>query len=394
MHRHFLSIYLTIAATAAVSAAEAPIDPARASNTVILGESGVKNLGIRTEEAAEDVFEETGFALGRIEEIPARHAVLSSRIAGRVISIKAVEGDLVEAGQVIVSVESRQPGDPPPVIDLKAPISGLLVKSHVRIGEPVEPDKELLDISDLHEVWAIARVPEHHAGALSAGSRARIRVPALGDRVLTGEMSRFGTAADSASGTIDAVFRVANPEQRLRPGMRAEFDLVLARDENVLSVPRESVQGGPADRHVFVKDFDLENAFVRTPVRTGRISGGRMEILAGVFPGDLVVTTGAYPLDFVGGGTVSIKELLDKAHGHEHNEDGTIKGGGSETGGASPRHTEAAGDHGHPEAAPPSAAERWYKWTCVALGVLLLVSLFGRRGRDTDNHAPKEERPC
>ena len=60
MHRHFLSIYLTIAATAAVSAAEAPIDPARASNTVILGESGVKNLGIRTEEAAEDVFGKPG----------------------------------------------------------------------------------------------------------------------------------------------------------------------------------------------------------------------------------------------------------------------------------------------------------------------------------------------
>ena len=41
----------------------------------------------------------------------------------------------------------------------------------------------------------------------------------------------------------------------------------------------------------------------------------------------------------------SLRRQLDKAHGHEHNEDGTIKGGGSETGGASPRHTDAAGDH-------------------------------------------------
>jgi cobalt-zinc-cadmium efflux system membrane fusion protein len=305
-----------------------------AENRVILDKEGVEILGIKTTEVTESTFEETSFALGRIEEIPENHGVLSSRIPGRVVGLDAREGDTVTQGQTLVRVESRQPGDPPPVIELKAPIGGLVVESHVRIGEPVEPDKELLDISDLNEVLAIARVPEHQAGKLKPGSTlARIRVAALGDETFKGTMLRFGTAADRTSGTIDAVFQIPNPNLRMRPGMRVEFEIVVSRREGVLSVPKESVQGDPATRHVFVKDFDLPNTFVKTPVKLGQTGGGRIEILSGVFPGDEVVTHGAYPLGFAGGGSTSLKEALDAAHGHEHNADGSEK--------------ETSGDHDH-----------------------------------------------
>jgi cobalt-zinc-cadmium efflux system membrane fusion protein len=49
-----------------------------------------------------------------------------------------------------------------------------------------------------------------------------------------------------------------------------------------------------------------------------------VEIVSGLFPGDEVVTRGAYPLAFAGSGSgLSLKEALDAAHGHEHNENGT-----------------------------------------------------------------------
>lgn len=178
-------------AAALVLAATSPPASAQDANTIVLDENGVKNLRIETVEVEETDFEETVFALGRIEEIPERHAVLSSRISGRVVGMDAHEGDTVEKGRVLVRVESRQPGNPPPVIELEAPISGLVVQSHIRLGEPVEPDKELLDISDLSEVHAIARVPEHYAARLSPGSQAHIVVSALGEQIIEGEMLRF-----------------------------------------------------------------------------------------------------------------------------------------------------------------------------------------------------------
>jgi len=209
-----------------------------ADTAIRLDEAGVKNLGIETAEAGESDFEETAFSLGRIEEIPRNHAVLSSRIPGRVLEIKAFEGDVVTAGQPLVRLESRQPGDPPPVVDFKAPLAGLITSSHVQLGEPVEPDKELLDISDLSEVWAVARVPEHIAGKLKPGDRAHIRVTALAGETLDGTLLRFGTMADRESGTLDAIFSVPNPGLKMRPGMRAEFSIVLSKRTNVMSTAR------------------------------------------------------------------------------------------------------------------------------------------------------------
>ena len=48
-----------------------------------------------------------------------------------------------------------------------------------------------------------------------------------------------------------------------------------------------------------------------------------MEVTGGLTAGDEVVTTGAYSLGFAGKGSVSLKEALDAAHGHEHSEDGS-----------------------------------------------------------------------
>jgi len=300
---------------------------------------------------------------------------VSSRVPGRIASIEAYEGDAVAADAVLVKVESRQAGDPPPVLSLRAPISGLVGTSHIRVGEPVEPDRELLDVLDLSRVWAVARVPEHYAGSLENGrTRARIRVPATGGEAFEGTLLRLGTEADRESGTIDAIFEIDNSRQRMRPGMRAEFAIVTAEHANVISVPAGALQGPPERRVVYVKDYDLPNAFVRVPVQTGLRNEESVEILSGLFPGDEVVTQGAYLLGFAGGGGVSLKEALDAAHGHEHNADGSEISGGSAGG-----HSEKDGHHHKEEAGVFGGINRFLAISCGVLLVLLMLSLFVRR---------------
>ena len=313
---------LCIALLTATSAHAA--EEAREQNTIILDEIAVKNLRIQTEEAEERDFESTVFAIGRIEEIPASRSVLSSRIAGRISELKAFEGDIVKAGDVLATVESRQLGDPPPSVELKAPQGGLVVASHVRLGQPVEPSAELLDISDRSKLWAVAKIPEQEAAQVAIGTAARIHIPALGDEVFEAELTRFGVEADREAGTIEAIFELDNVDGKLRPGMRAEFSVVLDSQPFVLSVPRTAIQGDPASRVVFVKDYELPNAFIRVPVTLGGENDAYVEVLNGVFPGDEVVAQGSYALSFVGGGSgMSLKEALDAAHGHAHAEDGS-----------------------------------------------------------------------
>jgi hypothetical protein len=75
---------------------------------------------------------------------------------------------------------------------------------------------------------------------------------------------------------------------------------------------------------VFVEDFELPNTFVKAPVVLGEQNDTHVEVISGLFPGDEVVTRGSYSLSFAGSGSgMSLKEALDAAHGHEHNEDGS-----------------------------------------------------------------------
>jgi len=319
----FLSILLVISAFSLPGFAAEPADAKRSANTVILNETGVKNLRIETQIVEESLFEESLFALGRIEVYPGKRAAISSRIPGRALEVFIKEGHQIQKGDVAVVVESRQPGNPPPTVNLTAPISGLASATRVVPGEPIEPDKVLAEILDLSEVYALARVPEHLAGKLATGQKAGISVPAVPGRTFEAELEHLGAYADAEAGAVEAAFRVMNPDLVLRPGMRAEFSIIVGTTENVFSVPRSALQGDAANRFVYVKDFEIPNAFLKTPVVVGRITDRQAEILSGLFPADEVVTRGAYSLAFAGGGNLSLKEALDAAHGHEHAEDGS-----------------------------------------------------------------------
>jgi cobalt-zinc-cadmium efflux system membrane fusion protein len=373
--------YLVCVAVLAMSLAAFAADPKRSANTVILDETGVKNLRIETVEAEEADFEEITFALGHIEAIPSKTAAVSSRIAGRIVELKANPGDQVQAGQEVARVESRQPGDPPPSILLKAPIAGLVTHVEARLGDPLEPGKALMEITDLSEVYAVARVPEHQAGGLKPGTAAHIKVAALPNESFEGELLRFGTSADRQSGTIDAIFRLPNEARLLRAEMRAEFSIVLSKRTGVVSVPRSALQGDAANRFIYVEDFELKNAFVKTQVQVGQMNDRFVEITSGLLPGDKVVKQGAYSLAFAGGGSISLKAALDAAHGHEHNEDGSEM-----TAGDKARKAAAASHGGEAHGSP------LWKIVSGVLFVLLIVSTATRRRGEKPAPKPGETR--
>lgn len=348
-------------------------DAKRNDNLVILDATGEKNLGIETVEAEETTFEETIFALGRIEVLPGKRAVVSSRIPGRAFSVLALPDQQVDENEELMWVESRQPGDPPPKVMLEAPISGIITKVNTAVGQPVSPDDSLIEIVDMSVVEASAQVPEHLASKLKKGIKAHIRVPGFPGKVFEAELAHLGAYANGESGTLEAAFHVPNKELLLRPEMRAEFSIVVGSRENVMSIPRAAVQGDVASRFVYIKDYDLKHAFVKTPVQLGDENHEFVEVKSGLLPGDEVVTKGAYSLAFAGKGSVSLKEALDAAHGHPHNEDGTEMS-------KEQLAKASGGDHGHEH-----GAEGWTQLTTFfaastgLLFVLLIVSMFVRR---------------
>jgi len=341
---------------------------------IILDTTSVKNLGIETVEIEEGSFEQTLFALGIIEVLPGKRAVLSSRIPGRAFSVLAVPNQQVEEGGELMWVESRQPGDPPPTIMLPAPMSGLVSKVDISVGQPIHPDQLLMEIVDLTTVEASAHVPQHLAGKLALGQTARIRIATQPDQVVEAKIAHLGAYADSQEGTVEAAFHLPNEKLHLRPGLRAEFHILVSKRDGVTTIPRAAVQGDAAMRYVFVKDYELDNAFAKVPVQLGEQNDLNVEVLKGLLPGDEVVTRGAYSLSFAGKGSVSLKEAMDAAHGHPHNEDGTEM---------TKEQIAAAGghaDHGHAaEHGVWNALTLFFAASTGLLLLLLLVTAFRKK---------------
>jgi len=346
----------------------------RKASTVVLDATGVKNLRIQTAVVEPGDFEETIFALGRIDVFPDNRAVVSSRIAGRALEVLLKHDHPIKQGDLAVVIESRQIGDPPPRISLTAPISGLVSAVSVVPGEPVNPDRTLAEIVDLTKVYALARVPEHIAGKLKIGQLTHVTVPAAGSAVFSAVIEHLGVVADPESGTVEAALYLDNPDLALRPGMRAEFSIVIEKRTDVTSVPRSALQGDPASRFVYVKDFDLPNAFVKTPVVIGQSNDRSVEIVSGLLPADEVVTQGAYSLAFAGAGNLSLKEALDAAHGHEHNADGSELSSDAKknSGNAAPSPGDPH-DHSHEKPSP------FWMIVSAVLFILLIIVGFKRK---------------
>ena len=387
-------LYLSAAALLLTHPAYAAV----AVEPVILTEQGVKNLGIETVVVEESDFELTAFALGRTEAIPENRSTLSSRISGRVIENRLRLGEWVIRGEKLLLLESRQPGAPPPSIWLTAPADGTVTAVHTTLGAPVEPSDRLAEIADLRQVHLVATMPQAIAGKLGSGTRARVRFPVHPEMEFTGTLLRQ-TQSDQAVtldqditirgdadanadlNTVGVVFTIDNPDNRLRTGMNAECTVILEERENVMSVPRDALQGGPSNRHVYVKHMTIPHAFDRVNVQTGLSNDQRVEILDGLFPGDEIVTRGSYSLGFAGaGGGPSLKEALDAAHGHEHNEDGSEMT--AEQKAAREATAGDAHDHGH----GTGLREIFFMAATGILAVLLVVTSLRRR-QPTDETA-------
>lgn len=397
----FLPTFLTAvlfqhAATAAVA-----VPP------VILTEQGVKNLGLETVVVEEADFETTTFALGRTEAIPEKRSVLSSRVSGRVIENRLRIGSYVKKGDKLLLVESRQPGEPPPSVWITAPADGTVISVNTHLGAPVEPSERLAEIADLSTVYLIATLPQATAGKIKQGTLAKVHFPIRPEKEYNATLLKFsacpdgscalgqdtsssaGAGEDADLNTASLIFTIENPDNQLRRGMNAECTIIMEKREGVLSVPREAIQGGPANRHVYVKHMTIPNAFDRVNVQTGLSGNERVEILEGLLPGDEVVTRGSYSLGFAGsGGGPSLKEALDAAHGHEHNEDGTCASSakGAPAGGDGHDHETTDGDdhsgHGH-AADGISMREMFFM---AATGILaLLLAVTSLRRSQTEN---------
>jgi membrane fusion protein, heavy metal efflux system len=176
-----------------------------------------------------------------------------------------------------------------------SPISGRVVTRNAAPGFLTQPGTAPApySVADLSTMWMIANVIEADAPAYRPGQEVEVKVPAYPDKVFHGHVTTVGSMIDPTSHRQLVRSEIADPETLLRSGMFASFVIRVGDPVRSLAVPAESVvREGDGTMTVWVT-ADRRRFMVRS-VKVGiQQQGGWTQILAGLEPGDLVVTSGA-----------------------------------------------------------------------------------------------------
>jgi len=234
-----------------------------------------------------------------LEEITAVHAGHETEVAAarqRLLLLGLGPDDLArltDASHVISEVTIRAPAD------------GVVIARNVNPGQVVGAGQELFTVTDLSTVWVIGDLYEKDFAAVRVGSAATVAMPAAKDSALRGRVAYIDPRVDPATRTSKVRVEVPNKNGALRLGMYVALSFEAASGRQVTLVTRDAVQALGDRTVVYVQVEGGESRFAERAVKLGAPLGDSFEVLDGLKPGELVVTTGSFFLRAEAGRTRS-----------------------------------------------------------------------------------------
>jgi cobalt-zinc-cadmium efflux system membrane fusion protein len=189
-----------------------------------------------------------------------------------------------------VKPDAQNSVDPAALVDIVAPVSGVIVEQNVTQAAGVKTldnSPNLFTIADLSQVWILCDVYENDLPEVRLGDTADIHLNAYPRLVIKGKVANIGAVLDPSMRTAKVRIEVANPGM-MRVGMFVTATFHGQKPELYAEVPASAILHLHDRDWVFVR---VEGSkFKRTEVASGpALPNGMQEILSGIQPGQSVV---------------------------------------------------------------------------------------------------------
>jgi macrolide-specific efflux system membrane fusion protein len=177
------------------------------------------------------------------------------------------------------------------MMDLKSPLDGQVLEVVAREGEYLDPElnaNQVMTIGKTDVLMLEAMVSEADVLKLSPGVAAQLTLVSEPVIEIASKVRLIQPKPVTVNGaTLYVVeLEVENEDNRLRVGMSARVDFVVAERDDALVVPRSaigSLEGAP------VVAIPNENGFLVVPVGIGLATRTQQEIVSGLSEGDAVL---------------------------------------------------------------------------------------------------------
>ncbi|MFN2327766.1 MAG: efflux RND transporter periplasmic adaptor subunit [Chromatocurvus sp.] len=202
-------------------------------------------------------------------------------------SVTASERDDAVSRREVLKAEERRLAVRLEKTQLLAPFAGTLGLREVSLGDLIEADTLITTLQTVEDLKVDFSVPERYQALLEPGLPVSLWVTGY-DQPFTANVRAISPRVDINTRTIMVRADVANGERKLLPGNYARVELI-SRDDAALLVPSVAVLQSLEAVSVFTVQ---DGVAVRTEVKTGVRSDSQVQILQGLQAGDEVITQG------------------------------------------------------------------------------------------------------
>jgi membrane fusion protein, multidrug efflux system len=177
--------------------------------------------------------------------------------------------------------------------EIRAPFKGMLGLRKVSTGAYLRAGEDIVSLEDIGSLKLDFRIPEAFLSKISKGQDLNVRVDAFPKETFSGKIFAIEPAIDAQTRTVLLRARIPNAQAKLMPGLFARVNLILERRGTALVVPEEAIVPKGND-FIIVKVVDGKAEFVT--VKLGRRRPGEVEVIAGLAVNDTVITDGQIKL--------------------------------------------------------------------------------------------------
>ena len=190
----------------------------------------------------------------------------------------------------------QQSGKPNKTMVIESPHAGVVIAKHANEGMKVDPGMQVFRIADLSTVWVLVTLYEYQLPYIETGMKATMSLPYIPGQALEGEVIYIYPYLDKKTREVQVRLEFDNPNNLLKPGMFANVTLENTLAAKKTLAPRSAVIDTGERQVAFVSrgEGKFEPRDVRLGVETG---DGMVEIISGLKPGEMVVTSGQFLID-------------------------------------------------------------------------------------------------
>lgn len=180
---------------------------------------------------------------------------------------------------------------------IEAPADGIVLRRLAEPNEQVAAGQPVIVVGNTSAGWIVrASLADRDVVRVQTGDAAEVTLDAYPGRSFAARVVEIAAAADPQTGTYEMKVSVDPADARFVQGLVAKVTVADPEAGSVAVVPVSSLleaDGGLATVFVVAKGGVAR----KVSVRTGRLLGERIEVVAGLDLGDRVVTEGAAWLD-------------------------------------------------------------------------------------------------